>query len=289
MPSEREHASDEQDDTEFFNSLLPDNDGAESEAPAEGSAALTEGSVDEGGASDEPARDERGRFTARESEPEQEIPPGEMIPPWRLREEAERRREENAARLRAEQENSLLRRQLAALEAHLPQEPEDQPDVLVEPERFAQSIEQRLAQQVERRIVNASMGRAHRQYGDEFLTAYRNLAQQDDYTRERILAADDPGEVMMDWYRTHDVVSQISSDPHGFRNRIASELLSDPEFRKFAIETWRGQASGRGSRRPANSAGLPSLNRATSATRGDVDLMVDDDQEFFQRSLRLQK
>ena len=299
MPSERDGAPDDE-DVDFFNSLLPDTPEPEPEAPAEPSASPGEGSVGEaeGDTPGEPARDERGRFVARERQSEQEIPPGseqeippgEMIPPWRLREEAERRREEYAARVRAEQELVLLRRQLQQLEQQLPREPEEQPDVLVEPERFAQSIEQRIQTQFERRFVNASMGRAHRQYGDDFANAYRSLTQQDDYTRERILQADDPGEAMMDWHRAHSALVQLRTDPDGLRRQIAQELLDDPGFRKHAIETWRGQAAGQGnSRRPANVAGLPSLNRATSAKRDDASLTADDDAEFFRKTLRLQK
>lgn len=282
-------------DEDFFASLLPDGgaspDEPASPEPREGAEGETP--QDEPSPEGEPARDERGRFAPRgqvegRGQPEREVPPGEMIPPWRLREEAERRREEADRRQQAEHEAALLRQQVAELAAQIPQPVEDSPDVLIEPERFAATIEHRIQNQFERRFVNGSMGRAHRQYKDEFAQAYRSLAQQDDYTRERILAADDPGEAMMDWHRAHSALSQFGADPVAYRGRVANELLADPEFRKHAIETWRSQAAGKGNQRPVDAAGLPSLNRATRAARDTIDL-EEDDVEFFQKSLRLQR
>ncbi len=293
MPRLTEASTEE--DTDFFASLLPDggddpqNGEPESPEPREGADKGPEGEGEAAPEGAEPPRDEHGRFAprGRGERTEREIPAGEMIPPWRLREEAEKRREEADRRALAEHEAALLRQRLVALEAMVPAQA-DEPDILVEPERFAQTIEARIQHQFERRFVNSSMGRAHRQYQDEFADAYRTLQRQDEYTRERILAADDPGEALMEWHRAHSVLDQIRSNPDAFRGQIAEQLLADPEFRKRAIETWRGEASGRAGRRSAGAAGLPSLNRATRAARDNIDL-EEDDEEFFKRNLRLQR
>jgi hypothetical protein len=288
MATEREPAVTDAEDQDFFASLLDDK-GEEAESKDQGTE--TPPSEDSAEAR---ARDEKGRFAPRpeggqppEQPAEQELSPGEMIPPWRLREEAEKRREEADRRARFEQENVLLRQRLAELERQF-QPVEEIPDILVEPERFAQTIEQRLTEQFERRFVNSSMGRAHRAHGEQFEAAYRDLATYGDpVAKHRVLQSDDPGEALLEWHRRETTLAAIGSDPRAFRDRLADELLSDPDFRKRAIENWRAEAAG-GGQRSKSASRLPSLNRATSAKRDDVDTLSDDE-EFFRSSLRLQR
>lgn len=246
--------------------------------------------------SEERPRDEHGRFKPKEAEqPQAEASPQQAeekpvekpaeakpettdaIPAWRLREEAEARRA-------AEDRFQQTQRQLQALQRQLAQQrpPEKLPDLMESPDAFVQTLERRLTTQIEQRYIRASLSRAGRSYGEEFQKAWGAFdSSGDEHLLERVKASDDPGEEIMAWYRERETLREIGSDPKAYRQRLLDEAMKDPEFRKRAMEAWRGEANGNGQTRPAPIVQLPSLSQAPGGG-GNIDTQPTTDAELFQ-------
>jgi hypothetical protein len=231
------------------------------------------------------ARDEKGRFAAKEQEEEAqaaEVEPEQpqaekvdhRIPLTELLNEREKRQTEQRQREALQRELETLRHQLQ------PQRPKEAaPDQFQDPEGYNAYWENRLAEQsqtVEQRFrnqeANFSLRLAHMQHGELFEKAYQALldtAERGDRTAAQAVASSpDPGATLVNWYKREQVIAQVGTNPEEYVQKKLEEALNDPEFLAKALEKARGVAS----TQPTQVKLPPSLNKATAArSAGDND------------------
>lgn len=227
----------------------------------------------------EPERDERGR-----------------IPAGRQREEIQRR-------IAAEQERDAYRAQLAAFQAQLqmqqrppPQEQANKPDLFSDPDAWAANQRAEIAREFSARHVNSSMADAHEEHGQEFEAAYRALTSlnpSDPSARamvQRIYDAPNPGRAIMRWYGEQKLLQEVGSDPNAYRQKVAKEIMSDPEFRKQFISELRGEAQRGDNGRPRTTTRFPkSLNEASgggTVRTSDPELYNNSEDSVFAYAMR---
>jgi hypothetical protein len=245
----------------------------------------------EEGAPDEPAAEVPA---TDEEEPE----PQARFPSGRLREEALRRHA-------VEQERDTLRAQVAAFQAHLltqqqqqkpPQQEAPQPDIWSDPEAWAANQRAQITHELTSRHVNAALAEAHEEHGDEFVAAYKTLTSLnpgDPMARavvQRIWDAPNPGKSLMRWYGEQKILRESAGDPAAYRQRVAREIMSDPEFRRQILSDMRGEATRADGGRPRTSTRLPkSLNGASgsgSMHASNPDLYDGSDKSIFAFAMR---
>jgi hypothetical protein len=246
-----------------------------------------------------PTRDEQGRFAPKKAEAEQpQAPQGEQqqtqekddevsdVPRWRLREIAEERRQAQAERdqLRAE----LIRLQTAQQRQPQPQqEPQQEIDPLMDPKGFVQAMRAEFQQQLAVEKLNNSLAFSHQRHGERFERAYEALVAEGQRGNRQLVdhltRQPNPGEAIVRWYGTQEVMRETQGDLSAYEKKVREKLLSDPEFRKQAITTWKNggsqQQAPAQSDRPNNITRLPpSLSRATGSS-ANVDPTETDDSD----------
>ena len=266
VPGETEEGDDEPDEEE------PDGETDETEEEIDAAS-------EEDGEDPEPTQSEdRGR-----------------IPSSRLREETERRRA-------IENERDNLRAELAAFRVQQQQRPQPQqeqpakPDIWSDPEAWAADQRAQIANEFAARHVNASLAEAHETHGEEFVAAYKaltSLPQGDPIARatvQRIWEAPNPGKALMRWNGEQKILRQAGGDPSAYKQSVAKELMSDPDFRRQMLAEMRGEAERGDGGRPRTSTRLPrSLNGASgggSGQRGDPDLNDPSDASAFAYAMK---
>jgi hypothetical protein len=232
----------------------------------------------------ERARDEKGRFAAKEEKEEAPIaeaapiaPQAEKvdhrIPLTELLNEREKRQSEQRQREALQRELEQLRQQM---QPQKQPDPVQVPDQFANPEAYNQYWEQRIASQqqtVDQRFreqeANFSLRLAHMQHGEKFEAAYQALLEQsangDKTAAQQVANSPDPGRTLMSWYQREQVIAQVGTNPEEYVQKKLEEALSDPEFLAKALERARGVAS----TQPTQVKLPPSLNKATSAQRSD--------------------
>jgi hypothetical protein len=225
------------------------------------------------------ARDEKGRFAAKEEKEEAPIaeaapiePQAEKvdhrIPLTELLSEREKRQSEQRQREALQRELDQLRQQMQPQK-----QPEPVPDQFANPEAYNQYWEQRIAaqqQSVDERFrqqeANFSLRLAHMQHGEVFEKAYQALLDGGDKAAAQAVAnSPNPGQTLVDWYKREQVIAQVGTNPEEYVQKKLEEALSDPEFLAKALERARGVAS----TQPTQIKLPPSLNKAASASRSD--------------------
>jgi hypothetical protein len=232
------------------------------------------------------ARDERGRYAAKEdvteevatppvAEAQPELPKEEKadhrIPLTELLNEREKRQSESRRAQQLQQELETLRQQLQP-----PKQQQPIPDQFANPDQYNeywQSQVNQLRQENEAQLrqfkAETSLEKAHEKYGDVFEKAYESLMQTAEQGNrgpaQAVANSNNPGKALVDWYQTQQVIAQVGTDPAAYRAKVTEELLSDPQFLAKAIEKARGVAS----TAPTQIKLPPSLNKATSAARSD--------------------
>jgi hypothetical protein len=227
-----------------------------------------------------------------EAEPEtvaEERPPVDddapQVPSWRVREINEEKRAAQAERDALKQERDRLafeqqefRRRLAQLETPQQAKAED-PDPLLDPRGYREFMERRFEERLTNERREMSLQMARRAYKDEFDEAYTTAQKHvDPALRARMQQSSDPGETLIGWYRELKVRAEVGNDPKAYREKVRSEFLKDPEFRKAAMEAWRGEASTQAKGRP-NTQLPPSMNgisRSAAALRSSQEDFSDD-------------
>lgn len=240
-----------------------------------------------------PARDEHGRFAARQTEePEgtSEPPPGGEEEPKRhhvpLSEYLSEREKRQAFERRAEEaerERQRYERELA--QARQPRrEPPPPPNVLDDPDGFASHVRQQLRAEMVRERIGVSFEDAKEQHGEAFDKAFAALRSRyedgDTRLRDEIVNAPNPGRALMRWHRQQEALREIGDDPTAYRTKLRQELLSDEAFRKEAMAAWGAPAAGQTDR--PNVTGLPSVNGATGARSGAAGADSSDARVVFQ-------
>lgn len=230
----------------------------------------------------EPTAETQIEPEAAQAEPAQTAQPpaqSDAVPAWRLREEAEGRRQAEARAAQIERQLEELRR---SQEAAKPK-PEiwDDPNAFIEQniKRNVDPIQQQMTQMREQ----YSQMMAIQQHGaDKVQAAFAALDQA--------AKAGDPEALMvvqrvktnsmhpfgdiMNWHNRQSVLTQVGGDLEAYKKKLTDEAreaaLKDPEFVQKAIESARANA--RPVIRPpqaANVTKLPSLNRGTAAADDD--------------------
>jgi DNA repair exonuclease SbcCD ATPase subunit len=243
----------------------------------------------------EPVRDEAGRFAKADEpdKPAEQAVPDDRIPQWRREEiAAEKNRAVDEARQVREQlaversQREELQRRLAAMEKPAPAKAEEEPDPLLDPKGYRDHIQKQIRDELLNDRREESLARAHKAYKEEFQEAYAAAQKQiDPALKARMQASRDPGETLIEWHREIKAKAEVGTDLKAYKQRLREEALKDPEFRKTAMEAWRGEAATQTKDgRPRIDLG-PSLNgasRSNASLRSAMDADVDDDSLFEQ-------
>jgi len=161
------------------------------------------------------------------------------------------------------------------------------PDPLLDPQGHADYLEKRWEERearVEQRLLGerreVSLLNAREKYTKEFDEAYETATRQvDPVLRERMQQSNNPGETLIGWYRELKVRNEVGNDLGAYEKKVREKLLKDPEFRKAAMETWRGEANTQVKGRPDYQL-PPSMNgisRSSAALRASQSDLSDDD------------
>lgn len=175
-----------------------------------------------------------------------------QIPAWRLREEAEARREatrqleaERQERQRERAEFMALQQRIASLEKPPVAEPE--PDPLLDPDGYAKRISASFEERLRNQERNFDMRLAHSRHGKVFEDAYaaaqQALASGDMQLRAMMNATSSPGETLVNWHKQQQTIKEVGADPKAWLEKKLDEALSDPTFLAKAVEKARGAAA----------------------------------------------
>lgn len=237
--------------------------------------------------------------TVAEAPVQKQQEPDHRVPLRELLDEREKRQEVARQFAEMQRQHAEMQRQMEAM-----RNPQKPVDLFADPQGFQESLEQRLERQqheFEQRIrvhaIDTSFSFAARQHGEEFQKAFGAFEEvagalkgNDVMLRNRIVNAPDPGEAMMQWYHSRQILQESGGNLTAFKERLLNEqretLLKDPAFLAEAMKAARAVGSSNPSIRPSNPTGLPSLTRTTAAApnAGDDDGDVSD-AELFRSSI----
>jgi len=236
------------------------------------------------------ARDEQGRFAAKEqqTEPVQTEPVAAAqapaadkdahVPSWRLREvnearEAAERRATDAFNRLSEMEQQLaqLRQQNTpkAEPVDFFQDPNAAFKQNVAPlESQIQQLGAGLGLKVSRALAMVEHGKdavaeMEKAIGEAMTARHPGIPQ----LRAQMQGSDDPVGLAMQWYQREKLLQETGGDLSAYKTRMFDEALKDPAFLAKALEAAKAQASGQApGAKPNNLVQLPpSINRQTSA------------------------
>lgn len=262
------------DDKDLWNAAT-DAEPVQAEAPAQPEPVAEESAQ---------PRDEHGRFAPKaQSEPEpqpvaaeQPEPKEQGIPSWRLKEEAEARRQamQEAEELRrqqwqAQQELAELRRQLQQLNAPKQEPVDPYVDLSGAIKQTISPFEDRVSTFESKMILRASRAEAVVDHGREAVAEMEAAIQKEMQSGNpemqllsmQMRASDHPVGIAMKWYQNHKLVSQTGGDLEAYK----AKLLEDADFLNRALEAARVKAGGT-QQKPSTVVQLPpSLNKAAAS------------------------
>jgi hypothetical protein len=236
-------------------------------------------------------RDEQGRFAQAEqpvTTAATEQPAGTqvddnaaMIPSFRLKQEADARRQLETDLANERAERAALRQRLEALERPAPKvEPkaEEEPDPLLDPKAYREFIREETRKEILNDRREASLAQAHKTHGKEFEEAYAAAQERvDPVLKAKMQNSRDPGETLIAWHREKKVMAEVGNDPNAFFDRRLDAFLKDPANQAKVLERIRGGAQTQqqpGGRQASPVSLPPSLTKATNASS---DISADDD------------
>lgn len=196
--------------------------------------------------------------------PEPTVQPDAQIPSWRLREEAEGRRQ-------AEDRARQLEARLNEIAAHM-QQNQKQPDFFENPDAATQALIMRTLQpyadQTRRELMFLGKMVASTKHGEDkvneaeqaFLKA-RSEETLDNADYERVVTAANRYDEVVKWHKRQSVLSSVGDDPAAWFEKQLEARLADPKFQAQLMEKVRGDAAGR----PPITKLPPSLSRSTAA------------------------
>lgn len=268
------------DDKDLWNSAIETEAAPVAETPAEPEPAQES----------ERARDDKGRFAAKSVEEPATEPPVQQhaepqkpepqtehgIPSWRLKEEADAKREALERAQRYERELEDMRRQFAAMQKQNEPKPEvpqiwDNPDGYFD-HRASEAIDP-VKSEITRLREFYSQRDAIRTHGAETVKAAYDALDQAARSGDpealaavsRVKSSMDPYGDMVTWHKKQTIFSTIGDNPDAFFEKTLEERLSkDPQFQAKLLERIRGQAQ----QRPSTVTPLPpSLNKTAAAVQ----------------------
>jgi hypothetical protein len=189
-----------------------------------------------------------------------------MIPSYRLKQEADARRQLETDLANERADKAALRQRLEALERPAPkvdQPKAEEPDPLLDPKAYREFIREETRLEILNDRREASLANAHKTYKAEFEEAYATAQKQvDPALKARMQASRDPGETLIEWHREQKAKAEVGTDLAAYKQRLRDEALKDPEFRKSAMEAWKAEAQPQVNGRPRVEL-PPSLNGAS--------------------------
>lgn len=268
-------------------------------------------------------RDEKGRFAKLDQRQEgtKQAPQTEDRHAAGIRRELT---EERARRQAIEAEREADRQNLTRLQAQMevllrqqsqPQQPQAQqpkaepvPDRWTDPEgydkwligqaesRVQQRLEADAAQRVELSLQDAQ-GRDPQAFSAAYQAAQTLDPQSKAALTQRLKLVPDAGQFLVNWHKQEQARREIGSDPIAFREKVRTEVLSDPAklmedpaFRQAAMELLRRQAGQGGPNGgPRNITSLPpsiSDARGSNTTRGGQEQYDNSERGIFESVMR---
>lgn len=214
------------------------------------------------------------------------------VPPGRLREEADARR-------RAERERDAA---VARVEALLAQQqprqsqPQPQPDLLDNPPEYVRGLFMPVLEQMnahysaqfEAMSKRFAIGQHGREKVDAAFDALSQGMRNGDpvvkQAYDQIMVSPDRWGAIVEWHQQRETNRLVGGDIEAFKRKILEEALTDPEYRKRAIEAAKGQAAASGNTvaRPVV-ASSPSLGNI-GAAGGDTQIIEPSDAELFRQA-----
>lgn len=234
------------------------------------------------------ARDDGGRFAARQADEAQPEPtqaeqpakPEPSVPPGRLREEAEARRN-------AERERDEMRAQLRLLmDMQKPQaqpaEAKPAPEIWDNPDQWVDDRLGSVKTEVQQTREYFSRLLAEQAHGADKVTeayqaldaAIRNGAVDGNAVKAQLAKSMNPYGDIMGWHAKHSIMSEIGNDPKAYEQKIIERYLASqqPQTAPAAAQAAPG----------ATIVKLPpNLNRMTSASSDASGSNDVSDQELF--------
>lgn len=208
------------------------------------------------------------------------------IPSWRLREEAEGRRQ-------AEARAQALEQRLNEIAAHL-QQNRKAPDFYEDPDRAVQEMilrtVQPYAEETRRTLIAVGRMVASQAHGadkvDEAERAFLSAMEEqslDPADYERVVQSPNRYDACVQWHKRQQTYAAVGDDPNTWFEKQLEAKLADPQFQAKLLEKVRGGAAAR----PSAVSFPPSLSRATGVAPisvGDSGGMSDSDLFAYARS-----
>lgn len=207
------------------------------------------------------------------------------VPSWRVRELREKASSEraraDAAEQRARDLEAQFNQQQRAFEAmqrqlQQIQNPPKQPDPInlfddQGPERFVETVEERLArqerefqQQLRNVRLETNFAMTHQLNPDVFPQAYQEFEKAinsgDRAVGARVFNSPNPGAALVSWYKEQQAIREIGTDPQSYIQRKLDEALDDPQFLARALEKARAKAGGQSAVTPQQAQPAPRPN-----------------------------
>jgi len=237
---------------------------------------------------EQPVRDEAGRF-AKKEEPETaevvaEAPVekpvvddnASQVPSWRVREINEEKRAALAEleTLRAERAQWQQRQEAKPA----PVEKVARPDPLLDPEGYANAIRQELREERLNEQREESLQKAAETHPEEFKEAYAAAQKAvDPALRARMQNSRDPGKTLLEWHRDNKVKAEVGHDPNAWLEKKLEERLNDPAFLQKAIERSKGLTQENGRPRVELPPSLNGASRSNAALKSSNDDVSDEE------------
>lgn len=186
------------------------------------------------------------------------------IPPWRLREEAERARA-------AEDKARALEARLQEIQTHL-QQSQKAPDFFENPDQATQRLIMQTvgpyAEAMRRDMMHLSRMVAGAVHGatkvDEAEAAFMDAREKqtlDPADYERVVGAPNRYDAVVQWHKRQSVLSSVGDDPAAWFEKQLEARMADPAFQAKLLEKVRTDAAGK----PSVVKIPPSLSKATAA------------------------
>lgn len=300
---------------EIFDSVLRDD--APVETPAQAEADKPEATPQE--QHDGRQRDEKGRFVAAEEKPQTGATPGTVatieakpetvqtaekpedrergeIPAWRLREEAEAKREALARAEKHAQEAEQTKRELAAMQQQLAQFQRQQqeqstppPDRYADPDGFDRYQSEQYQRGLRQQAIAFSEQLARVKFGDELydkaeqeLSRHVNVNPHDPVVHV-IRNSSQPAFEVVKWFQQQEANKRLAGKSiDELLKEHGEKLLDDPAYLARAIE--KAKATAKPVQTQAN-ATIPSLNRTTAAASDNNGGQDESDAALFKSAL----
>lgn len=271
------------------------------EAPVINDEPQVEAPVAEEPKADERPRDDKGRFAPKveaqpdkpaEPTPEPELKPSpegqtekpdrDGIPAWRLREEAEAKREALSKAEQFQREAEEARRQMAAfqqqmatLQRQVQEKQNPPPDMYADPEGYQRHQQQTYEQRLRQQEVSFNEQLARVKFGDDLYDKAERELERHIQTNPHdpivhvIRNSSRPAFEVVQWFQQRGAQQRLGGKSiDDLLKEHGESLLNNPEFLAKAIEKAKATA------KPVQSApntNIPSLNRATAAAGNSID------------------